>query len=88
LSASQPVNAVWVSPAGLAQMIVTFLAINSGGTATADGKKKKEVPNVRNQTASKRGSFTCTFQLVFAVTQHFIDTVNAFFKSVNGVTEA
>ena len=40
-------------------MIVTFLTINSGGTATADGVKKKEVPSVRNHTASKRGSFTC-----------------------------
>jgi hypothetical protein len=59
-------------------MIVTSLAINSGGVANAGGVKKKEVPIARNQTASKRGSFTCTFQLVFAVTQHFIDTVNAF----------
>jgi hypothetical protein len=38
-------------------MIVTFLAINSGGTALAKGIKKKEVPNVRRNTASKRGSF-------------------------------
>ena len=60
-------------------MIVTSLTISSGGVAKADGVKKKEVPNIRNETASKRGSFTCTFQLVFAVTQHFIDTVNAFF---------
>jgi hypothetical protein len=88
LSALQPIVEVRVSPAGLAQINVTPETINSGGVATADGKKKKEVPIVRNQTASKRGSFTCTFQLVFAVTQHFIDTVNAFFKSVNGITEA
>jgi hypothetical protein len=57
------VVAVCVSPAGLAQRIVTPLTINSGGVAAADGIKKKEVPNIRNHTASKRGSFTCTFQV-------------------------
>jgi hypothetical protein len=40
-------------------MIVTPETINSGGVASADGVKKKEVPNARNHTASKRGSFTC-----------------------------
>jgi hypothetical protein len=33
LSAFQPVVAVWVSPAGLEQIIITSLTINSGGVA-------------------------------------------------------
>jgi hypothetical protein len=59
LSALQPIVEVRFSPAGLAQITVTFETINSGGVAFADGVKKKEVPSVRNDTASKRGSFTC-----------------------------
>ena len=52
LSASQPVSAVYVSPAGLAQIIVTSLAINSGGTALADGINKNDVPNTKSSTLS------------------------------------
>jgi predicted nucleotide-binding protein (sugar kinase/HSP70/actin superfamily) len=51
---SQPTLNTLASPASLAQVTVICPVFS----AWADGKKKKEVPNVRNQTASKRGSFT------------------------------
>jgi hypothetical protein len=51
LSAFQPVRAVCVSPAGLAQIIVTFETINSGGVALADGIQKNDVPSKIKNTA-------------------------------------
>jgi hypothetical protein len=52
LSAFQPVSAVCVSPAGLAQIIVTSLTINSGAVALAKGIKTKDVPNTKSSTLS------------------------------------
>jgi hypothetical protein len=51
----QPTLNTLASPASLAQVTV----IGPVFSACADGVKKKEVPSVRNDTASKRGSFTC-----------------------------
>jgi hypothetical protein len=52
---SQPTLNSLDSPASLAQTTVIIPVCS----ACADGVKKKEVPSVRNDTASKRGSFTC-----------------------------
>jgi hypothetical protein len=52
LSAFQPVRAVCVSPAGLAQIIVTSLTINSGEVALATGLQKNDVPRTKKNTAN------------------------------------
>jgi hypothetical protein len=52
LSASQPVSVECVSPAGLAQIIVTSLAINSGDVACASIGKNKDVPMTKENAAS------------------------------------
>jgi hypothetical protein len=44
------VFAVYVSPAELAQMILTFLTINSGAVALADGLQKNDVPKMIKNT--------------------------------------
>lgn len=43
---------MYVSPAGLAQIIVTSLTINSGAVALANGIKTKDVPNSISNTLS------------------------------------
>ena len=50
LSASQPVIAVWFSPAGLAQIIVTSLTIKSGGVAPAAFMAKRANVAIMNKT--------------------------------------
>lgn len=55
-------------------MIVTFLTINSGGTALANGFQKNEVPKIKKNTA---------YLLAFLLAEEEIDLVNAFFQSVH-----
>jgi hypothetical protein len=73
LSAFQPIVEVRVSPAGLAQITVTFETINSGGVACAIIGKKKDVPMVKKNAAST---------LLF-LTKKEIDFVNAGFQSIH-----
>jgi len=54
LSASQPVVAVCVSPAGLAQMIVTSLTINSGEVADAESMGRSVHQKTNEQIARIR----------------------------------
>ena len=76
LSAFQPVSAVCVSPAGLAQIIVTPETINSGGVALADGLQKNEVPNTIKNTK---------YLLALAFTEDKVNLVNALFNSVQSL---
>ena len=52
LSALQPIVEVRVSPAGLAQITITFLTTNSGGVACASIGKNKDVPIAKKNAAS------------------------------------
>jgi hypothetical protein len=52
LSAFQPIVAVRVSPAELAQITDTPLTINSGGVACAIIGKNKDVPITKEKAAS------------------------------------
>ena len=52
LSALQPIVAVRVSPAGLAQITITFLTTNSGGVACANIGENKDVPIAKENAAS------------------------------------
>jgi hypothetical protein len=74
LSAFQPVFAVYVSPAVLAQIIVTSLTINSGAVALAGGANKNDVPNTRSNTLS--------FLLV-SLAKKEVNLVNAGFQPFN-----
>ena len=65
--------AVCVSPAGLAQRIVTFLTINSGAVALADGLQKNDVPKSKKNTA---------YLLALTLAEYEVNLVNALFNSV------
>jgi len=68
------VVAVCVSPIGLAQIIITSLAINSGAVACAIDGENKDVPAIRKNIANV---------LVFLFTKKKIYLVNAFFQSIH-----
>ena len=76
LSAFQPVFAVYVSPAELAQMILTFLTINSGAVALADGLQKNDVPKMIKNTE---------YLLALTLAEYEVNLVNALFNSVQSV---